>query len=146
MNHSLFLFYLPAPLYPNPFSDDKETEVTFFILPEKDYKKVYRKLNFVFHPPIVIDHAGETNMKYNDQLLKVTDNDIIIENIKETENGKGVLLRSYALENGRKLEISSKHKFGLEESNMLEDKRGKVNDSIEYGKYQIRNIILNFEK
>ncbi|MCI2412486.1 MAG: hypothetical protein B2I18_05745 [Cuniculiplasma sp. C_DKE] len=146
VNDTLGISLLKAPLYPNPFSDGKETEVTFFILPEKDYKKVYRELNFVFHPPIVIDHAGETNMKYNDQLLKVTEDDIIIENIKETENGKGVLLRSYALENGGKLDISSKHKFGLEESNMLEDKRGKVNDSIEYGKYQIRNIILNFEK
>ena len=59
---------------------------------------------------------------------------------------KNVTSVSLSSENGRKLEISSKHKFGLEESNMLEDKRGKVNDSIEYGKYQIRNIILNFEK
>lgn len=80
------------------------------------------------------------------QILSITDDYVIVETVNETEDGKVILLRSYALENGGKLAVSSNHKFHLEESDILERKRKEVNDLTKYGKYKIRNIILNIEK
>ncbi len=146
VNDTLGISLLKAPLYPNPFSDNGETEVTFFILPDKDYKNIYKELNFVFHPPIVLHNASEGGKNYEEQLLKVEGEDIMIEAVKEKEDGTGILMRTYALENGGKLVISGKKKFRIGESNILEDESMEIDDIKEYKKFEIKNLTLNFDE
>ena len=144
VNDTLGISLLKSPLYPNPFSDLGAQEVTFYIFAEKEYEEVYRELNFVFHPPIFIEVGSQGGKEYEERLIDIKEKGIVIETIKDAQKEAKTLIRAYALDEGGKLEIMGKEISTISETDILEKTKNKKSDTtIEFGKFEIKNLLLH---
>lgn len=146
VNDTLGISLLKTPLYPNPFSDRGTLEVSFYILAERTYEEVYKELNFIFHPPIFLELGSFADKEYEEQLLAVKENGVVIETIKKAEREQNILVRAYALENGGKIEISDKMKAAMVETDILEkQQRERSGYAVEFGKFELKNLLLHLK-
>ena len=144
-NGDVSLNLLRAPTNPDPTCDRRTHTLAFAYYPHEGtaFKAETPKYSYLYNnPPIVRENASPAPS------FALTDNPgVIIETIKSSENGKGVILRLYESEGkdtSATIELSKQPKK-VSEVNLLEDYIGDIAlNSVKFTPYEIKTIYLEF--
>ncbi len=146
------LSLLKSPLMPNPWSDLGLHKTTYYVYPHiGDYRvgEVYRRAYEVWSGVkwVVKDNDGG-RLPPSYSLLEVP-HGVIIECIKLSEEGRGIVIRFYEVEGGeRTVELKLPGCFDVYELNLLEDAIGRIaynTDTIKlcFKPFEIKTILLS---
>jgi alpha-mannosidase len=130
---------LRSPKYPDPECDMGAHSFGYAIKVCKDMKDVV-KTSYLYNNPLII---VEKDIKI-EPIITIDNENIIVETIKTTEDGKGIAVRLYErYGNEEKVTISPNFKHeGIFECNLLEQNLNKVTPEITLTPYQIKTIYI----
>lgn len=144
-NGLLSLNLLRSPKSPDPQCDMGEHKFTYAFYPhegkwsDSDLIKRAYALNY----PLIV----KEEMPDIDNLFDI-DGDVILETVKVSEDGKGIVARIYE-RNGRDCHATVKAKFPCKkiyETNMIENEPKAVDgDGFDFGKYEVKTLLFTLK-
>jgi alpha-mannosidase len=151
------LTLIKAGTYPNPDADLGIHEFTYSIYPhsntwkEANTPQMAYNLNVPMYSVIEKSHKGQLDGKMS--LLKVNNDNCIVEVIKKAENNDGVIVRIYEYKNMRKnvemefgIDVESVYECDLMENITSSVEKDENTISFEIKPYEIKTFLLNFKK
>ncbi|ARD84911.1 alpha-mannosidase [Ferroplasma acidiphilum] len=130
-----------TPLYPNPFSDRNGIKEKFYVcLHDRNYN-IYKEANFIFNPVKLYNNKYDGNKK-KERLLNFSGDDIILENIKISENEQGLIARFYNCSDkisNFELKIPDKDIY---ETDILENNKIKIDKNIIFKPFEIKTLLI----
>ena len=141
-NGFLSLALLRAPKFPDPTCDRGTHRFIYAIYPHKEKYEdsdVLARGYALNNELEIIDSKLEL-----DQIIKANKDNIVIETIKVSEDGKGLIVRAYE-SNGVETTTNLKtiKEFKAFETNMLEEDEKPIKlDKLKFGPYEIKTILL----
>ncbi len=141
INKKLGISMAKTPLYPNPFSDRNEIKEKFYIYLHNHDFNIYKKANFIFNPIKIYDNEFNGNNS-KEQLIDFDSNNIILENIKISENRDGLIARFYNCSNETsKLELKIPE-TEIYETDILENNNIKIDKNIAFKPFEIKTLLI----
>ena len=97
------LSLLKSPTSPDPVADQGEHIMTYSLLPHTgDYRNGVPSAAYDVNDPVILRSVSATSGNtQNQQLVSVNKSNVIIETIKQAEDGNGVIVRLYEGERSR---------------------------------------------
>ncbi|MBE7090378.1 MAG: alpha-mannosidase [Clostridiales bacterium] len=98
------LTLLKCGTYPNPDADQGEHLFTYSLMPHTgDYRTagVIEQAYLLNNPLIVVNGKGKGNLPTRWSMIAVDKNNIVIEVVKQSEDGKGMVVRAYESAGGQ---------------------------------------------
>ena len=122
------LSLLKAGTYPNPEADQGEHSFTYSLMPhEGDYREagVVEQAYMLNNPLIAVKGDGKGDLPITYGAVSVNKGNIVIEVVKRSEDGKGIVVRAYESAGGQ---TSARISFGFDvnkvyECDLMEDNR-----------------------
>lgn len=97
---------LKCGTYPNPVADEGEHKFTYSLYPHKDGFAEGGTINEAYllnRPMQAVKCLGEGNLPEKYSLVSCDSDNIIIETVKQSENGKGIIVRLYDAWGGKSM-------------------------------------------
>ncbi len=98
------LTLLKCGTYPNPDADQGEHRFTYSLMPHVgDYRKqgVIEQAYLLNNPLIAVKGTGKGNLPVRRSIISVDKENIVIEVVKQSEDGKGMVVRAYESAGGQ---------------------------------------------
>jgi alpha-mannosidase len=130
LDNVMRLSLLKSPTMPDPFADQGEHLMTYSLLPHTgDWRNGVAEAAYDLNDPLILRSVSSAEgTKQSVQLISVSEPNVIIETIKQAEDGKGIIVRLY--ENERKRgAVTITAGFGLKAAyhcNLLEENETRL--------------------
>ncbi|WP_148629738.1 alpha-mannosidase [Bacillus sp. E214] len=154
-HNTLRLSLLRASKWPDPTADLGNHEFTYSLLPhEGDWREaeVVKRGYELNHPIVCVNassHSG--NLPNSNSFIDLKSKHAILDTLKPSEDGKGIILRMYESSGGREeVQVTFvKSVFSADETNLLEEKQDAVpvqkNKLSSYLKpFEVKTILVTF--
>ena len=142
LDGSMALTLIKSGIEPNPVTDQEEHFFTYALLPHAgDWRNGTVREAYCLNQPALSFHGGKAGSEYS--LASVAAPNVVLETVKQAEDGDGWIVRLYECDNARTETFLrwNRPAVSVEECNCIEEKKTDV--SFENG--QIHFTILPYE-